>query len=482
MAHSSTPYSRLVLMGFDSSAVNHALELSEERFEDALRLLSSGEPLPPVPPTRYEIFVAELNSIPEVSEVALLENPSRLGFTLTIGNLRTRMFFMNPPVYIETHTGESVWNEFKLPLLFTVPDSLVFNSFYIDRNLMIGLEEAASPEWFDVMQQSCPAYGFHLLLTLAEVKVLIEQFSFTMPGIPTKITIKPSTDHYPCPYKFFPEKIHIYSPHYRDVLRKLNVAMKLMTCRRKSYLSLSFRSGVYQRVFPEMSTDNLIAPTEVFMDMNRRDSAVGDGLWNFRLEKLCEVIQFASVGGLKGMISSLINEHTQLLPSPGGSVSLCIGVAGGNAAQFFPSEIRYVLDQPDRQHLVILVDPYIDRQPDGPFRSWSFQNVRFVAFAAAYFSSCNEKLFEFFSTLKHMGVISFNVFTYVFYDAFTILCEQCREFGLPLNLVREQALSVEPFLDLSDKIPDGILFTGYGPAFGYSEFSYESVADVLSDC
>ncbi len=97
----SAPYSKLVEMGFESSKVHHALELSEERIKDVLELLLSGGAIPPVPRTAYEIFVTELGEIPGVSEVALLENPFRLGFMLTIGNLSTRMFFMNPPIFAE---------------------------------------------------------------------------------------------------------------------------------------------------------------------------------------------------------------------------------------------------------------------------------------------------------------------------------------------------------------------------------------------
>ena len=118
----NSPYSKLVQMGFESSKVHHALELSNERFEDAALLLSDGA-LPPVPQTRYEMFVAELDEIPGVSEVAMLENPFRLGFTLTIGNLRTRMFFMNPPIFCKGLSFMESF-KFKLPQLFTVTDPL----------------------------------------------------------------------------------------------------------------------------------------------------------------------------------------------------------------------------------------------------------------------------------------------------------------------------------------------------------------------
>ena len=470
MAEPSTPYLRLIRMGFESNLVHHALWLSKERFDDALDILISGEPLPPIPPSSYDILLTELVAIPEVSNVALLHDPNRLSFTLTIGVVQAKLFIMNRPIFSQKHPIHQI--QFKIPLIFNPPNPGEWGN-----DMMIGLEETASLEWFDLIQRSYPTSGFHIMLTIGEIRLLIEEFActnyFPEPAFPVLVKTV-------CGYNVFldiPKQFTLYCTDFCDLDRKIEIAKQLMTCRRVSYV----RSHIQARL--SKTTEILKAQDEVCILFTGCDAAVGDILRNFRILFLREVVRFASHGGLLGMLPSIL-EHTELLPSPGGSVSLCVAVAGGGAVQFFPPEIReQTLGQPDKQHLVILVDPFIS---DRPFISWSFCNVRFVALAAVYLPSCNQKLFEFLATLSHMGVAHFNVFGYEFHDCFTVLHDQCRENGIILNLFRglfrEQPHSSESFLDLvSDlegSIPVGVQFSDGGPVFGYSEFSYERVADV----
>ena len=419
----------------------------------------------------YRALVSELESIPEVSNLALQENPYRIVFTLTVGGLQTRLFLMNRPVVV----NEYLSLQYKMVEVLSVPRKILFSD-----SLMIGLEEAPSSshrQWFDLIQRTCPTFGYHLLLTLEDIRILIDELAETPPPDAKMVTMD-----FKCSSIRFGKDVLFYSPHLKDVDRKVKIALKLCYCQRNTYTKLRYISKGKSL---DPTTESFTEPVTFFVTSSTFDNNVGLGVCNnFKVNHLREVILRAKYGGFDGAISSLLDDQIDLIDGlDGGSVSLCIATAGGGAAQFFPTEIRSILDQSHIQHLIILVDPYIfSTRSDSPlFRSWRFRNVRFFAISACYTESCNEKLFEFFSTLHHMGVSKFNLYPYMFDSYFTVFKEMCREQGITINFYEETVYGQDDLHELAASIPDGIHYTGMGPVFGYFGFSYDSVADILHD-
>ena len=438
----------------------------------------------------YRALVSELESIPEVSNLALQENPYRIVFTLTVGGLQTRLFLMNRPVVIKENEYLSL--QYKMAEILSVPRGKrlllkLSNGEYLLDSLMIGLEEAplsSHRQWFDLIQRTCPRLGYHLLLTLEDIRILIEELAETPPPDAKEVTVNFLSSSL---FSFGKDVVLFYSPHFGDVDRKVKIALKLYYCQRETYTKVRYISKGDTKEPPD-PTKSFTEPVSFHAISRTYDNKVGLGVCNnFQVSHLREVILRAKYGGFDEAISSLLDDQIDLIYGlNGGSVSLCIATAGGGAAQFFPTEIRSILDQSHIQHLIILVDPYIfSTLSDNPlFRSWRFRNIRFFAISACYTKSCNEKLFEFFSTLHHMGVSRFNLYPYMFDRDFSVFKEMCREQGININFYDETSYrrsSRDDFddFDLAAHIPDGVRYSGGGPVWGYFEFSYDSVADIL---